>query len=173
MGMVLLPQAEADRILQQPLELGLLRELTRNVNKTRKAQHALPVYGCRHCSQPASVSALLRTAPMPTSIPESNGIVDGIQTAEADAATGTAFASMATSAAQQDSQPKRKEKLRDFNALRSHLKSSCVSVILTHLRILAHALLRQAWYRTTPGRRHFPRCAPIDQSSLGNVVAVH
>lgn len=114
--MTLLTPSEADRFLVQPLEMGLCKELMKTSVKAKKEQ-TTKVFGCRHCFQ--SVAPVFQAIGTPPTAPGVNVPPVGAPP-NVPAANAPLVAAAIGFATHQNAQ---KEKLRDFNALRSHLKA--------------------------------------------------
>jgi hypothetical protein len=111
MQIELLSEAQADAVLTQPLEMGLHKHLADHTTKTIEEHHKR-IYGCRHCTQ-----RRLATADEP---------MQDVEAASYSTANLPAVVKPATSdAAKPRHAPETEPKivLRDFNALRSHVKS--------------------------------------------------
>jgi hypothetical protein len=134
----LLSESSATAILEQPLELGLHKQLM-EVSHSASHQHVERIYGCRHCLQVRNefrqdrhdTAIEAHTTPVDPAIEREDNVMSDVAAIEApeERSKPARLASAASTGKRRSkigTYPKNVEKnvqLLDFNALRSHVKA--------------------------------------------------
>jgi hypothetical protein len=150
MQISLLSEAEADAILIQPLEIGLHKRLTDRSHKVLHEQQQC-IYGCRHCTQERPIVASSSSAAIlvgggaegtrepvaaqgqTTDLQMADNVVDQTRGLDGESSKQAARSNKKSNRHKAETAPK--QVLRDFNALRSHVKAKCVRQHAGHQRL--------------------------------------